>query len=196
MSRLREPTALVAIHGNPHVERIVQTLGAWPDMYSPQLVFARNIAQRLERDRDFDRVAIARDHSFRLHDQIEAEVFTLSFSPNAVGLHAEWIEVKLVSSPLIVESVKENADVIVVKDVVALRDVCAHLGGIVETMKCDVEKTWVVAQPDFGAILRDEIVAGLHLVEGFEDGCGLPNLVVKLAVDRGWRGEKGWFYWS
>src|SRR5215212_9944544 len=169
MSRLREPTALVAVHRNPHVERIVQTLGASPEVYSPQLVFAGNIAQRLERDRDFDRVAIACDHSFRLHDQIEAEVFTLSFSPNAVGLHAEWIEVKLVSSPLIVESVEENADVVIVK-----------------TMKCDVEKTRVVAQSYFSAILRDEIIPGLHLVEVFEDGCGLPNFVVKLAINCGW----------
>src|SRR5215216_2527125 len=143
MSRLREPTALVAVHRNPHVKGIVQTLGASPEVYSPQLVFAGNIAQRLERDRDFDRVAVARDHSFRLHDEIETEVFALSFSPNAVGLYAEWIEVKLVSSSLVVESVEQNTDVIVIPDIVALRNVCAHLGGIVETMKCDVENARV-----------------------------------------------------
>src|SRR6185369_14936753 len=109
-------------------------------------------------------------HALRLHDQIETEVFTLSFGPDAVGLDAERIEVKLVRSSLVVESVEENADVVVVPDVVALRDVGAHFRRIVETMKCEVEKVRIVAEPDFGFVLRDEIVARLDLVEVLQHG--------------------------
>src|SRR6185503_9359218 len=75
LSRLGEPTVLVAVHRDPHVERIVQTLRATPEVYSPQLSFTGDIAQGLERDRDLDRVAVACHHSLRIHDEIETEVF-------------------------------------------------------------------------------------------------------------------------
>src|SRR6185437_16478726 len=105
MAGLCEATSFIAVHRHPHVERVVQALGAAPEMNAPQLVFARDVAQRLEWNRDFDRVTVARDHSLRLHHQIEAEVFTLAFGPNSIGLNAKRIEVKLVCATLIVEGV-------------------------------------------------------------------------------------------
>src|ERR1041384_7670828 len=160
MARLSEPTVFVAIHRNPHVERIVESLGTAPEVDSPQLVFTRNVTQRLERKRNLNRVTIARHHSLRVHHQIETEVFTLSFGPDAIGLNTERIEVKLVSASLIVEGVEENADVIVVPDLVAFGNVCANLRGIVVTVKGDIEKPRIVAQHHFGAVFRNQIVAG------------------------------------
>ncbi len=190
MSGLGQPTILVAIHRDPHVERVVKSLRAAPEVNAPQLVFTGNVAQRLERNRDFDRVAIFGKDPLRLHDEVQAEVFALAFGPDTVGLHAERIEIKLVSSPLIVEGVEENADVVVVPDVVALGDVGAYLCGIVETVKRDVDKTRVVTKTNFGAIFRDEIVARLNLVEIFKHDGSLPDFVVELAVDRGWLWEE------
>src|SRR6185369_792322 len=137
MSRLGKPTVLIAVHRNPHVERIVQTLRATPEVDAPHFVFAGNVAQRLERNRDLDRVAIFGDHSLRFHHQIETEIFSLSLGPNSIGLDAERIEVKLVSTTLIVEGVEENADVIVIPDLIALGDVGADFRGIVEAVKCN-----------------------------------------------------------
>src|SRR5215213_6283886 len=194
MSRLREPTVLVAVHWDPHVERIIETLRATPEMYAPQLIFPRDVTQRLKRNRDFDRVAVARDHSLRVHDQIETEVFALAFSPNPIGLDSERVEVKLVSASLIVESVEEDADVIVVPDVVALRDIRAHFRRIVETMECDVEVACVVTEHHFGAILGYEIVAGLNLVEVLEYYRSLPHFIVKLSVDNWGLGEENGLY--
>src|SRR6185295_5909146 len=173
---LGQPTILVAVHRNPHVERVIQTLRATPEMDSPQLVFTRNVPQRLERDRNFNRVTIARHHSLRIHYEIETEVFALSFGPDTVCLNAERIEVKLVSASLIVEGVEENADVIVVPDLVALRNVGAYLRGIVVTVESDIEKPRIVAKHDFGAIFRNQIVTGLNLVEVFQYGRRLPHV--------------------
>src|SRR2546423_10140141 len=156
MSCLGQPTALVAIERNPHVERVVQALGASPEVQAPHLIFPRNLAQRLERDRDLNRVTILSDHPFRLHQQIETEVLAHSFSPDAIGLHAEWVEVKFVSAPLIVKGVKEHADVIVAPDLVSLGNRCAHFARIIETMKGDVEEVCIVAESNLGAILWDE----------------------------------------
>src|SRR6185503_13051747 len=86
MSGLGQPTVLVAIHRDPHVEGVVQTLRAAPEVNTPQLVFTGNVAQRLERNRDLNRVAILSKRSLRLHDQIKTEVFALAFGPNTVGL--------------------------------------------------------------------------------------------------------------
>src|SRR6185369_505565 len=158
-------------------------------------VFAGKIAQRLERNRDLDRVAIFREYSLRLHHQVEAEVFAYAFRPNAVGLYAERVEVKLVSSSLIVEGVEKNADVVVVPDLVALRYVGADFCGIVETVKRDVKKMRVVAEADFRAILRDKVVAGLNLVEIFEHDGRLPDFVVEFAVDHRWLSEECRLYW-
>src|SRR6185503_954761 len=183
MSRLREPTVLVAVHRNPHVERIVQSLRATPEMYAPQLVFAGDVAQRLERNRNLDSVAISRDHPLRFHHQIETEIFALAFGPNPICLDAKRIEVKLVSASLIVEGIEENADVVVVPDVVAFRDVRADLGGIVETVKRDVKKAGVVTKSYFGAVFRDEIVAGLDLVEVFQHNRRFPDFVIEFSID-------------
>src|ERR1044072_3130853 len=167
MARLGEPTIFIAVHRNPHVERVIQTLRAAPEMDSPQLVFSCNVTQRLERNRDFNRVTIARHHSLRFHHEIETEIFALSFGPDAVGLNAKRIEGKLVTAALTVEGVEEKADVVLVPDWVAFGNVGAYLRGIVVTVEGDIEKPRIVAKHDLGAVFRNQIIAGLDLVEVF-----------------------------
>jgi hypothetical protein len=65
-------------------------------------------------------------------------------------LNAERIEIKFVSLAPIVESVEEDADVIVVEDIVALGDVRAHLVRFIETMKGYVDKLRVTSEKYFG----------------------------------------------
>src|SRR2546422_4953986 len=127
MSGLREPTRDVARDRHPHIELIIETLDASPEMHTPQRTFPRVITNRLEWNCNFDRVAVVCDHTLRLNYDIETEVFALSISPDSISLHTERVEIKLVSLPLVVKSIKENADIIIIKNIVSLRNIRAHL---------------------------------------------------------------------
>src|SRR5258705_3672880 len=96
-------------------------------MHAPQSIFPANVANRFERNGNFDRVAVSCDHSFRLEHNVETEIFALSVRPDSVSLHAERVEIKLVGFPLVIEGVKKNADVIVIKNIVSLWNIGAHL---------------------------------------------------------------------
>src|SRR4030095_5987686 len=160
MSCLGQPATLVSIHWYPHIERVVETLGPSPKVDAPEFVFSCHVTQRLERNCHLDRVAVLGDEPFRLHHQVETKVFTLSFGPDSVCLDAEWIEIKLVRSSLIIERVEEDPDGAVVPDLSTFRNVGPHFAWLVITMKRDVDEPRVVTQPYFGAIRRNEIVTG------------------------------------
>src|SRR5206468_11188126 len=79
VSFLGEPARIITADRHPHIELVVEALDASPEVHTPQLVFAGDITQRLEGNRDFDGPAVAGDDalgdrkSTRLnssHDQI------------------------------------------------------------------------------------------------------------------------------
>ena len=66
---------------------------------------------------------------------------------------------------MVVESVEEYANVIVVKDIVAFGYVGADLVGLVEAMKRHVKKFRIIAEHYFGWFRRSKVVARLNLIE-------------------------------
>src|SRR2546423_1822327 len=104
-------------------------------MHAPQTPAPGFIAKRLEGNSYFDRVAVVGQYALRLHDYVNAEIFVLSFGAYGVGLHAQRIEEKLVGFALVVEGVKEEANVIVVENLIALCYRRAHLSVIIEGAK-------------------------------------------------------------
>src|SRR5438270_3706246 len=146
MSLLGQPTRDVAIDRHPHVEFVIESLDPPPEMRAPKLVLARNIAQRLERNRSFDRPTVGSDQAFGLHNDVRVEIFALAVRPNAVGLNSQRTEIEFIGLASVVERIKENADIIIVENVVALRNRGAHFVRLVITMKGDVDKFRVIAE--------------------------------------------------
>src|SRR5215510_1167626 len=104
----------------------------------PQLALARFVAQRFERDGDLDRVAFISHYALRLHDDVYAVILAIIFGEDAVELHAERIEEERVSPSPVVERVQIEADIIIVKNLIAFGYGRAHLSRIVCSAKADV----------------------------------------------------------
>ncbi len=106
------------------------------------------------------------DHALRFKHKIRIEIFVI-ISPGAVGLNAERIEIEFVGLALIVKGVEQDANVIVIKNVISLGNVGSHFVGFVVTMKRDVEKLRIVAEHHLSWFGRRDVVAGLNLIEIF-----------------------------
>src|SRR6185369_6086047 len=119
-------------------------------MRAPKSSFAGFESQRLERNRDLNFESGFVNDAFGFHQQVDAEVFTASFTDDAVALNAEWIEEDLEGFTFVVERVEHEADVVVLKNVVALRDCRADFVGFVGGFECDVEKLRIEADENFG----------------------------------------------
>ena len=105
-------------------------------MNTPVPILSCFVAQRFEGDCNLDCIAVSSQRALRLHNEVRIEVFVEDWIlPDAVLLNSEGIEIKLVCFPLVVEGVQQHADVIVVKDIVALGYICPHLRRIVITVK-------------------------------------------------------------
>src|SRR5689334_10701606 len=164
MSLLTQIAVDAARERHPRIKLVFEALDAAEEVRAPEFSLAGFEAQRLERDRDLDVEASLVNDAFRLHQQIDAEVFAASFGENAVALNAERIEEHFKGLALVVESVEEEADVIVLKDVVALRDRRAHLVGLVGRFESDVEKLGIVTEQDFRRLRRRDVIARLNLI--------------------------------
>ncbi len=159
-------------------------------MRSPLFPFARFVANRLERDSDLDDVPVRGRRPLRVHDDVDVVVLALRLSEHTVRLHAEWVEEENVRAALVVEGVEVDADIIVVEDLVALRNRRADLVGfVVEAAERDEEGLAVVTEQNLGPLRRLDVVARLNLKEVLEDHSLAPNLVVEFAVDDGRRVE-------
>src|SRR5438876_2577546 len=178
MSLLGQPTRDVAIDWHPHIELVIESLDPPPEMRAPKFVLARYISQRLERDRGFDGPTIGSHQAFRFHDYVGIEIFALAVGPNPIGLNSQWAEIEFISLAAVVERIKENADVIIVPDIVALRDRGAHFVRLVVTMKGYVNKFRVIAQHHLSWFGRRDIVTRLNLIEVLQDDRALPNFII------------------
>ncbi len=85
-----------------------------------ELPFACFEAKRFERNRNLNVEAGLVNDAFRFHQQVDTEIFAASFCQYAVTLNAEWIEEHFKGFALIVKGIKKEADVVVLKNVVAL----------------------------------------------------------------------------
>ncbi len=152
-------------------------------MHAPKRVLPGNVANRFKGNRHFDRITVAGHHAFRLDHDIKTKVFALSVSPDPICLHAERIKIKLVGFSFIVEGVKKNSHVVVVEDIVSLRNGRANLVGFVIAMEGYIEKLWIVAKHHLGRLRWRDVVARLHLIEILEHNRILPNFIIKLSIN-------------
>ncbi len=150
MSGLIEEASAISRDRHPRIGLVIEALDHALEMYAPQHVLPCFVTQRLERNRDLDDVTVFSELAFRLHHDVDAEVFVFSFGVDAVGLDAEGVEEEFVSAALIVESVEEHAHVVVVEDVVTFGECGKHFVGFVVGVETDVEKLGVVTDEDFG----------------------------------------------
>src|SRR6266487_1117177 len=146
MSFLRQPARDVPVDWHQHVESVIEALNAPEKMCPPQFVFPGNITKRFKRNRDLDSPTVFGQQALRLEYKIRIEVLALAIGPDTVGLNAQRINIELVSLAVVVEGVKQKADIIIVKDIVAFGDVRAYLGRFVITMKCDVKEFRIVTE--------------------------------------------------
>src|SRR6266446_1346751 len=149
MTLLGQPARNVARYWHPHIELVVEALDAAPEMRAPQHTFAGIITNRFKRYRNFNRITVAGQHSLRLEHNVEAKVFISSSIPRAVCLYAKRVEIKLVGFALVVESIEQDADVIIVKDVVSLGNIYAHLVRLVVAMERNIKKSLIIPKDDF-----------------------------------------------
>src|SRR6266542_325501 len=183
MTRLGQPARLVTIERHPHVQFVIETLGSPPEMYSPLLILSRQITQRLKGNSNFNCISIIGHKPFRLHNNVETEIFVLSLAPDAVGLHAQRIEVKLICLAMVVERIKQNAYIIVVPNIVSFGNICSHLPRFVITVKSDVERFGIVAKQYLSGICWCNIVARLNLIKILQHRSIFPNLVIEFPVN-------------
>src|SRR5205085_3425425 len=149
----------------------------------PELVLARQVAQRLEGDGRFDGVAVVGYHALRLHDNVHTVVLVPALGQDAVLLHPQRVEDEDVRLTLVVVGVEQDAHVIVVRHVVAFGDRGAHLAGLVVRAKGYVEKFVVIAEKHLGRLRRGDVVAWLYLVEVSEKQSMLPHFVVETTIN-------------
>src|SRR5207237_3156190 len=93
---------------------------------------------------------------------------------------------QLVSAALVIESIEQDTDGIVVENGVSFGDRCANLARLVITEKCKVDETRVVAGSNFRLNRRRLRVAGPPLVEISEDRRLFRYFIIQLSVDH-WR---------
>src|SRR5512132_2105326 len=106
MTSLGQPTRNVARDWHPHVQLVVKPLDAAPKVRAPERVLAAVVANRLKRDCNFNGVTVGGQRPFRLKHDVETEIFIPTVSPDAVGLDAERVEIKLVRLAFVVKSVE------------------------------------------------------------------------------------------
>jgi hypothetical protein len=133
---------------------------------APEFIFAGNVAQRLEGNGYLDDPTVVRHAALRFHYDVRIEIFAV-VGPTAIGLYPERIEIKLIGFASVVESVEQNADVIVVEDVVPLGDGRANFVRLVVTMKGDVDEFRIAPEKYFGWFRGRDVVTGLDLIEIF-----------------------------
>src|SRR5260370_2035629 len=135
MSFLRKVTRDVPADRKPRIQLVVKAKEVSYDMKSPQLAFACFITHRLERNRYFDGPAVAREHAFRFHHDVNAEIRARAFVHDAVLLDAERIPTKDVSSPLFVEGVQKTSDFAAPKMLIASPTLSLHLSQTVSPIQ-------------------------------------------------------------
>ena len=151
---------------------------------SPRRRLSASIAQRRERDRGFDRVAVGVDGSLRVDHEVHGEIgLGPALGVDAIGLNAVRIEEDVVRAPPIVKRIEIHADDVVVGNRVAAGECGAHVAGGIVGAEREIERAAVVADQDLGRLRRLEVVAGLDLAELAEPRRPAPHLLVKVSVD-------------
>src|SRR5438552_8913678 len=138
MSFLRKVTRDVPADRKPRIQLVVKAKEVSYDMKSPQLAFACFIAQRLERNRYFDGPAVVREHAFRFHHDVNAEIRAAAFGHDAVLLNSQRIPTEDICAPLIVKSVEKDSHVVVAENFITFGHGRAHfVGFVVEAVKSE-----------------------------------------------------------
>src|SRR4030095_7172900 len=110
------------------------------------------------------------DHTLRVHQDVNAEIFTAAFGHDAVALNTQRVKEHFKRLALVVESIEHDTDVIVLKDIVALGHRSPDLVRFISSFEGDVEELCVESDQYFGRLRRRRIVTRLDLIEVFKNG--------------------------
>ena len=184
---LRMPRNVVSARG--HLRQI-RPLVLPPDdaaqVDAPCLLGFGLIAERLERDRDFDRPALVEDRRLDVPDRVPVGVRRTFVGDLAVGQAADRIRVEEISVPAIVERIEQHAEGIVLAQ---LAGVAPHLvgdapvGSGVPAPRGHVNVVVVKEHPGFGPFCRRPAFVGFLLHEVADRDDRLIDLLVEPAID-------------
>jgi hypothetical protein len=87
-------------------------------MRAPKLSFSCFVADRFERNCHFYGITLFVDYTFRVHHDVDAEVFAAALRESCVTLNTYWIKECLEGFALIVEGVEKEPYVVVRKNIV------------------------------------------------------------------------------
>src|SRR5688572_6285512 len=134
-------------------------------MGAPLLSFSCFVTDRLERYSNLNNVTVLRDEALRIHEDVDAHVFAAPFRQHAVTLNAERIEEHLERFSLVVKSVEVKPYIIVLPDVVSLRNRRPNLVRFIKRAECDIQEFWIVTNQNLSGFRRRSIVTGGDLVK-------------------------------
>ncbi len=184
LSVLDQKTRNISVVRQPLVKFVVKTVDVSRGVKSPHLAFAGRISKRFERDLDLDRPAPVLDHSLRFHDDIDRKIGSAALGENTILLNTERIKAEHIGTTLVVVGVEPHSDVVFAKYFVPLCHGRSDLVLFIPTFECDVEMLLVVHHVGLCRFGRGGVIAGVCLVEIFENRRCFPYLVVEPAVDR------------
>src|SRR6266550_3565373 len=150
MSSLDEIAVDTAREGHPRIQLAIETLDAAKEVSTPELSFARFVAQRFERNCDLNYISVRANNAFRLQEQVDAEIFPSPLGEYAVTLYAERIEKYLKGPSLIIEGVEVKTHIVVAEDVVAFGDGGSNFVRLIERPESKIEKLRIVTQENLG----------------------------------------------
>ena len=124
--------------------------------------------------------------------RIQAAYLTRTLATHAIALGAERVRTEEERSAPVMERVDVDDDVIVVVDIIPVRDRRADGGGIlVVRHNAEVDRIRRVPNEDLGFFLRGAAVHGLVLPEAGQTRSRRPDRLVKFAVDLAVASKRG-----
>jgi hypothetical protein len=173
--------------GHHHPERVEPHRRAHPlDVEAPGLGFAAAVeAQRGKRDAHLGAPAALADRGARLPHRVVAEIAVLEVvrrlvvvQPRAPRGHSE-----VVGGLAIAQGVERHHQAVGIRRIVALAARGAQGRGVLQVhARADVERLVVVDESHLGPLVRGEATLGALLLEVVDEGGGLPDAVVEVAV--------------
>ncbi len=179
----------VAAQGHPRV-LLAEPLHL-PDHVQPPGPFGPGlVAERLEGNRQLDRVTRGGEATLGLKHEIEGEVGLPTLDEEAVLLDTQRVDHRHVRPPTVVECVEVDRDMVLVRDAVAACESGTNERGDVVRHDGQMQGSGCVADPHPGRVARLGVLLGVSLTEAIKARGLRPRLVLDGAVEeRAPRGE-------
>ena len=165
----------------------------------PFLLGTGTIAQTLERNFDFNFVAVVGQMPLRFPDVVGCQVggFTrfgrireegatggvaARLNQHTIALNADRIDAKHQCLPTVIVGAEEELNVVVLRDLVAISECVAHRSRRSVRADADVQRGRRIEDKDFGAVARGNAIGRIELREASEQCRFAPHRFVEHSV--------------